>query len=218
MHMSYALPVWRGLSMLREYSMLREQVASTDSGRAAADSVRSEKPLTDLLAQRRLFLRFLARRIRSAEVAEDILQNACLRALENGATLRDDESAIAWFYRILRNAVIDHYRRSGVEQRALSRWGTALEADREPSPGSLPHSVICRCIARVLPSLGPAYAEILDAVDLQEGKLETFAADHGISRSNATVRIHRARKALKERLAATCGACSHHGCLDCSCR
>jgi len=31
------------------------------------------------------------------------------------------------------------------------------------------------------------------------------------------VRLHRARKALRERLTASCRACAEHGCLDCSC-
>jgi RNA polymerase sigma-70 factor (ECF subfamily) len=32
------------------------------------------------------------------------------------------------------------------------------------------------------------------------------------------VRLLRARRALLERLRATCGACFEHGCLDCFCR
>ena len=48
----------------------------------------------------------------SRETAEDILQEAFGRALTRVDTLRDDESAVAWFYRLLRNAVIDHYRRT----------------------------------------------------------------------------------------------------------
>lgn len=31
------------------------------------------------------------------------------------------------------------------------------------------------------------------------------------------LRLHRARKQLRERLEATCRVCSKHGCLDCSC-
>jgi RNA polymerase sigma-70 factor (ECF subfamily) len=47
--------------------------------------------------------------------------------------------------------------------------------------------------------------------------VKTFAAEHGLSASNAGVRVFRAREALKQRLMESCGTCAEHGCLDCSC-
>ena len=63
-----------------------------------------------LVDSHRQFLAFLQTRVESRAAAEDILQSAFVRGLERGADVRDEESAVAWFYRILRNAVIDHYR------------------------------------------------------------------------------------------------------------
>jgi RNA polymerase sigma-70 factor (ECF subfamily) len=39
-----------------------------------------------------------------------------------------------------------------------------------------------------------------------------------LSTNNASVRLRRARRALKKNLEQTRGACAQHGCLDCSCR
>ena len=59
---------------------------------------------SSLLNLRLQFLGFIERRLHDRGLAEDILQSAYLRALEASGKLRKDESAVAWFYRILRNA------------------------------------------------------------------------------------------------------------------
>jgi RNA polymerase sigma-70 factor (ECF subfamily) len=183
--------------------------------RAGKTPARTTSSLPVLIAQRKQFLRFLERRVSSPAVAEDILQNAYLRALEHEGELRNGESSTAWFYRILRNAVIDFYRHRSVEDRALEQWAAELETAVPPNQPT--HDLVCRCIAKVLPTLTPSYAEILRQVDLDESSLAEFAARHGITAANATVRIHRARKALKQRLIDTCGACAIHDCLACDC-
>jgi RNA polymerase sigma factor (sigma-70 family) len=171
--------------------------------------------LTGLLQQRDHFLRFLRRRVDSAATAEDILQSAYLRAMEQTSNLRRDESAIAWFYRILRNSVIDYYRHRAAEDRALERWAEDLKS--EPEHDARTREIVCECIDHVLHTLKPAYAEILRNVDLAEVSLQAFALKAGITQSNATVRVHRARQALKKQLTLVCGTCSKHGCLDCRC-
>jgi RNA polymerase sigma-70 factor (ECF subfamily) len=172
-------------------------------------------PLAALIERRRLFLRFIERRIASPAMAEDILQSAYLRALEHEAELRAGESSTAWFYRILRNAVIDFYRHRTVEDRALNEWANELET--EAAPNDLTHDLVCRCVAKVLPLLPPNYSEILRQVDLDEVPLASFARRNRITAANAAVRVHRARKALKQRLIETCGVCAIHECLNCNC-
>jgi DNA-directed RNA polymerase specialized sigma24 family protein len=66
----------------------------------------SETPLDHLLARRRHFLSFVQRRVSDPGLAEDILQTAYLRALEHRDDFQPSESVVAWFYRLLRNAVI----------------------------------------------------------------------------------------------------------------
>jgi RNA polymerase sigma factor (sigma-70 family) len=198
--------------------------AATNSGSGAEPTPRrashKQNPMTataiaGLLDQRRQFLQFVERRVGTRAIAEDIIQAAYIRAMEQAATLRNDESAVAWFYRILRNAVIDHYRHRAAEDRALeqSAKDLAIEAQfDEPT-----QQIVCQCINSVLDKLKPAYSEIIREVDLTENTLESFAKKSGITPGNAAVRAHRARQALKKQLILTCRTCAKHGCIDCTC-
>lgn len=171
--------------------------------------------ISDLIVQRSQFLRFVQRRVDSRDTAEDILQAAYVRAIEQVARIRNDESASAWFYRILRNAVIDHYRHRTAEDHALTRWAQDLESSATPEPKT--SEIVCGCIAKIIPTLKPTYREILHEVELAGATLDSFAKSVGITPANAAVRVHRARQALKRQLMLVCGCCSIHGCIDCVC-
>jgi RNA polymerase sigma-70 factor (ECF subfamily) len=175
----------------------------------------STQVITGLIGQRKQFLRFVEDRVNSHAVAEDIIQAAYIRAMEKASGLNKDESAVAWFYRILRNAVIDHYRHRAAEDRALEQW--AKELITEIQPDAATQTIVCQCIDNVLSTLKPAYSEILRQVDLAESSIEAFAKKHGITPGNASVRAHRARQSLKKQLIQTCRTCSKHGCIDCTC-
>ena len=171
--------------------------------------------IADLALQRDQFLRFVKRRVDSSSTAEDILQSAYIRAAEKSSSLRSDESASAWFYRILRNAIIDYYRHRSVEDRALNRWAQDLATKTPHEPQN--EEIVCQCINKVLQKLKPAYNEALREIDVAGNSLEAFARSAGITAGNAAVRVHRARKALKEQLIQFCGTCCPRGCDNCTC-
>ena len=58
----------------------------------------SQTTLQTLLERRERFLGFVQKRVADRSLAEDILQVAYVRALERSDTLREQESAVAWFY------------------------------------------------------------------------------------------------------------------------
>jgi RNA polymerase sigma factor (sigma-70 family) len=176
----------------------------------------SEASLNSLLDLRRQFLGFVERRVHDRALAEDILQSAYMRVLGAGDSLREEDSAVAWFYRILRNAIIDYVRRRSTETAALERWAKELESETSPDP--LLHETTCQCIAGAIETLAPAYAGLLLEVDLGEGSLSHYAESQGITAGNAAVRAHRARAALRKQLIRCCGTCAEHGCFDCTCR
>ncbi|MCO5170679.1 MAG: sigma-70 family RNA polymerase sigma factor [Planctomycetes bacterium] len=161
------------------------------------------------------FLAFLVPRLGSREAAEDVLQAAFVKGLERQDTLRDEESAVAWFYRLLRNAVIDHHRRRGAEERALPRAGPEHEVAVDDEPL---RAEVCRCVRDLVPLLKPEYAQAVRRVDLEGAPVHQLATELAITPNNAAVRLHRARAALKRKLEASCGTCSEHGCLECTCR
>ena len=169
-----------------------------------ARSTESSGPIAELALSRERFLAFLQRQTGDRVLAEEILQSGFARALERANSLRDAESAPAWFYRLLRNAVVDHHRRSGAESRALE----ALAAEPQPppeQPDARLLSDVCGCLIPLVSSLPESYAEVLREVDLGDASPASFARAHGITRNTATVRLHRARQALLERTRACCG-------------
>ena len=66
-------------------------------------------------------------------------------------------------------------------------------------------------------TLKPEYAAALQEIDVEGAAVKAFAEKHGISASNAGVRIYRAREALRKQVVRSCGTCAEHGCLDCTC-
>jgi RNA polymerase sigma factor (sigma-70 family) len=168
-----------------------------------------------LVENNREFLRFLERRVGRREVAEDILQEAFARGLDKLATLRDGEAVVPWFYRTLRNATVDHYRRLKVADNALAQFATEIEHSEEPNETL--RAEVCRCVARLAETLKPEYADALRRIELDGVAVKDFAEERGISQSNAAVRIFRAREALRRQVAACCGTCAEHGCVECTC-
>ena len=160
-------------------------------------------------------LGFLERRLGDRALAEDILQDAFVKSIEKPDDPRDESSAVAWFYRTLRNAVIDQYRRTGSRSRALEALAREMEDAVEP-PHEL-HREICQCVSRLASTLKPEYEQALRRIDVDGAPIQDFAVEAGITANNASVRVFRAREALRKQVKTSCGTCAEHGCLDCSC-
>ena len=172
-------------------------------------------PVETLLENHRAFLRYLERRVGDRGLAEDLLQDAFAKVVARPEQAPADESVVAWFYRTLRNAAIDQFRRRGAAARAHEAFAREIETHETPSDEM--EAEICACVARLAATLKPAYAEALEAIDVGGLPVKAFAERNGLSASNAAVRVFRARAALRKRVTESCGTCAEHGCLDCSC-
>lgn len=173
----------------------------------------SPEVLETLVRSHRAFLTFVERRVGSRDLAEEILQSAFARNLDKLGAVR--ETAIGWFYTVLRNAIIDHRRRRTVEDGRHDRFvadAASAHADDHELRG-----VICTCVAELARTLKPEYADALRQVELEGRSVKDYAARTGISPSNAGVRVFRARAALRRQVLRSCGTCAAHGCHDCTC-
>jgi len=171
--------------------------------------------LQRLMEHRSEFHAYLRRQGATEAQAEDLLQSALVRGLEPWTSPPAEDRVVPWFYRVLRNALIDQARRSSVAGRALERY--ASEPAFEPATEA---RRVCTCTRRVLASLKPEYTQLIQLVDVDGVEIEEAARTAGINANNAYVRLHRARKALRERLEAVCGSCATGGgrCADCYCQ
>jgi RNA polymerase sigma-70 factor (ECF subfamily) len=170
--------------------------------------------LERVIAHRGKFLQFLASRMEDRATAEDILQAAYVKALERGSEIRNEESVVAWFYRILRNSLTDHYRRQASRAKAHEALSTQSTEVYEAEF----RNTVCACVTDVLNDLKPEYRDVIAAVDLTETAVDAFAKARNISPNSASVRLYRARKSAAKHLMRVCGACAEHKCLDCTCR
>lgn len=168
-----------------------------------------------LVQNHRKFLAFLERRVGSRDIAEDILQDAFVRGLARGGQLRDEESVIAWFYRALRNALVDHWRRKSSERRIFE--DSAADGSAEPSTDPELMNTVCECATALLDTIKPEYAEALRRVEVDGVSVKDFARERDVTPNNASVRLFRAREALRRQVERACGTCAKHGCVDCTC-
>lgn len=184
-----------------------------------ATGVGLQDVLQQLLAHESGFRAFVRRRLADDAMAEDVLQQSLMRAVERQHTLQQSENVVGWFYRILRNAIVDMYRSRAAESKKtdtfLQELITAGE-DKTPALDEL-RPTVCACLQRLLPVLRPAYAELLQRIDLQGQSPAAVAEELQVTPNNLTVRLHRARLALRTSLEKFCGLCAKHGCLNCTC-
>lgn len=203
--------------MLRGTAEERGQlVGSWDKYNRVMDAAESRAPVATLLENHRAFLSYLERRVGDRALAEDILQEAFAKVVARPEQAPADESVIPWFYRTLRNAAVDQFRRRGAADRAYEAFARELETHETPTDDM--EAEICACVSRLAATLKPEYAEALEAIEVAGTPVKTFAEQKGLSSSNAGVRVFRAREALKKRVTESCGTCAEHGCLNCTCK
>jgi len=174
----------------------------------------AEHGFEQLYESRQRFVEYVRHRINDAELAEDIVHDSLLKALKSAPELQDQERLVPWFYRILRNAVIDEYRKRDVARRHVEH---ADELPDLPDLSEEEERTICSCFQALLPTLKPEYRELITALDLGDETAEDAASRLNITPNNLKVRRHRARQALRRQLEEACGMCAAGHCTDCTC-
>lgn len=172
-------------------------------------------PIEILLKHRSKLLAFVRHRIGDPDLAEDLFQEALLRAFQRAPDLDNEQRLLGWFYQVLRNAIIDQYRRNATDKRRVESAAAALP---EHTPPVELENQLCECFVELLPALKPEDRDLIERLELGDETPQAAAARLGIDRNNLKVRRYRARQQLKQRLQQTCRACATHGCLDCTCK
>lgn len=166
-----------------------------------------------LIENLQVFKDFARSRVGDPHLADDVVQESLVKAMKSANQPSGEEDTVTWFYRILRHSIIDLYRREAVRRSALDKFERELPA----SPDADGEKSLCQCFKRLLPAVPRQYRELLQRIDLDGEDASQAAVDLGLTRNNLTVRLHRARKHLRDELLRNCQACAKHGCLDCTC-
>jgi RNA polymerase sigma factor (sigma-70 family) len=196
--------------------MVRRRNQSTNR-RAQAHS--GQDPIQQIQKARAAILSFLRKRVGDEGVAQDLFQQSVLRAIERQSSLLRREDAVAWFYSILRHALVDYLRKRAVEARGKETYRQALihSGHGKVPPFEKAAGNLCCCAYAILPSLRPSHAELIRRIDLGGESSKTVAQDLMMTRNNVRVRLHRARQVLRARLVRFCGSCCERDCRDCTC-
>ncbi|MDF1502969.1 RNA polymerase sigma factor, partial [Roseisolibacter sp. H3M3-2] len=153
-------------------------------------------------------LAFARRRTHAPEDAEDLVQEACVRAWQGIGELREASSARPWLYRILRSVLGDAHEKAGRRQRLVSF--TRLEAAHESLLGgdadALFEEVLRRldaeAIHAALREVPEDFATPVELHDLVGFKYHEIADILGIPLGTVMSRISRGRRLLAGALVA----------------
>jgi DNA-directed RNA polymerase specialized sigma24 family protein len=116
--------------------------------------------------------------------AEDVFQQALMIALERRSQLRDAAHASAWFDTIVRRQALDMLRRR-----------RPREVVAEVSDGAVGGP--CPCILLHMQEISPQYRELLWLVEVLGLGVGKVAPALLLSPTNASMRLSRARRALR---------------------
>jgi RNA polymerase sigma-70 factor (ECF subfamily) len=146
-------------------------------------------------------------RLRDPQAVEDVMQEVSLAAVEQKAPISDPSKVAPWLYRLAVTQSLLYRRKLGrrrkLKDRYVERYQPSEEENRESDPLSWLLADERRdLIRKALQRLSPRDAEIL-MLKYNEGWSYRDLAGHlGISESAVEARLHRARRRLRNELAA----------------
>jgi RNA polymerase sigma-70 factor (ECF subfamily) len=138
----------------------------------------------------------------NAEDARDVAQEAYLRAFRSLKKFRGDARFSTWMYRITANcASTQLVRRSKGRHEELSDDDTIVDERPESDPETMAEAGAMRDrVTEALGDLPPILRAVVVLRDVYDLPHEAIASELGITESAAKVRLHRARRKLRERL------------------
>ncbi len=134
------------------------------------------------------------------EDARDVVQDAYLRAWKGIGKFRGDAALSTWLYRITANCASTHLsRRRRTRTEPLLPGFEPADARHEAQPEAMAETSLDLAeIARAVDDLPPKLRAVVVLRDVYGLPHEAIAEELGISLSAAKVRLHRARKRLRD--------------------
>ena len=132
----------------------------------------------------------------------DVLQDAYLRAYRSLKRFRGDAAFSTWMYRITANCATTHMvRRGRARHEELDRDAPVADGRIDGDPEAMAGVTLeLGRVAIALQDLPPRLRAVVVLRDIYDLPHEAIAAELGISESAAKVRLHRARRKLREDL------------------
>ena len=148
--------------------------------------------------------RFALAKTSRTDVAEDLVQETFIAAVRNAHSFRGESTRQTWLFAILRRRIADHFRRAGRQPKPLestdpSAAGLVSPRSWRQDPAKLCEdaeflATLASCVAKLPPHLAEAFI-------LRHQKERTPAEIRellGISPTNLSMRLHRARLVIRD--------------------
>jgi len=150
---------------------------------------------------RRPLFGYLCRMVGNSADADDLLQDTLIR-IANGLPMLEKSIAVkSWAFRIATNIAIDHIRKN--KRASLVELNEDYDHD-DKSEDRLVLDEMNSCIREVIDSLPPDDRAAIVLFNLEGKSISETAEILGISLGTTKVRIHRAKKRLKEAMDREC--------------
>jgi RNA polymerase sigma-70 factor (ECF subfamily) len=200
---------------------------------AQTDDSQTRSPTSDaaawLVEHGDVLYRYARSRVGDRELAEDLVQDTFLAALQSQNRFQGRATVRTWLLSILRHKIVDHYRRVAgslttvepdpsvkadpVVNRYFSEkgfWKNVLGSWKAPDQALEDREfwdVLDRCLSRLPRSLSLVFI-LREREELDNAELRRILA---VSEGNLRVRLHRARLLLRECLEKNWFADTHDG-------
>lgn len=154
--------------------------------------------------------RYLAR-MTGANEADDLTQEVFLKVSRGLGNFRGESKLSSWIYRIATNTALDYLRRPS----QITTEVSSIDTEREEEPVRLLGEVsfidqqlirkeMNACIRNVIKELPEDYRTVIVLGELEELKNHEIAEILQVSVDTVKIRLHRARKKLKNELENLC--------------
>ena len=141
------------------------------------------------------------RLIGNEEDAYDVVQDAYLRAYRSISRFRGDARFSTWLYRIVANCASTFNTRRGRQRTEVLMDDDVVEANPDNDPVQAAEAADLRhAVDAAIQGLPPRLRSVIVLRDVYDLPHEAIAEELGISVSAAKVRLHRARRRLREQV------------------
>jgi RNA polymerase sigma-70 factor (ECF subfamily) len=142
--------------------------------------------------------KFILAYVKDEWVADDLIQEAFIKAQKNLNSVKEPAKLSSWIFRIAHNLCHDHYRQSkNIQQEIVSFKEAVVQKELEQQQ-------MGECVQDKMDLLPPDYRSVLILSDIMAFSHKEIAEILEISVSNVKVRIHRARKKFRSILEDHC--------------
>src|SRR4030042_6496655 len=155
--------------------------------------------------------KFILALVKNEWVADDLIQETFLKIQQNIENLKDPSKLSSWIFRIAYNLCQDHFRQlkrsrkeERIDQEEMEDFKEVLVQKGLDIQKELEQRQMGECVQNQINLLPETPQTVLILFDIMEFNHQEIADILGITVKNVKVRLHRARKKLKDILEEAC--------------